>query len=118
MAEQKDREAEKKGKSRVHAAVLSLIVPGLGQIVRGRVFAGLFFLMNAVLYLGSLFIPHHVGYDVRTPAALVLIGVWIAAALDAFLYRTSFLVLALLVSLFSFGTGFFGALYILPGLDI
>lgn len=118
MTDRKDGETEKTGKSRVHAAVLSLIVPGLGQIVRGRVVAGIFFLMNAVLYLGSLFVPHHVGYDVRTPAALILIGVWIAGALDAFLYRTSFLVLALLVSLLSFGSGFFGALYILPGLDI
>lgn len=118
MQDGKKTQTEKPRKSRVHAAVLSLILPGLGQIVRGRVFAGIFFFLNAALYLGSLFVPHHVGYDVRTPAALILIGVWIASALDAFLYRTSFLVLALLVSLFSFGSGFFGALYILPGLDI
>jgi hypothetical protein len=109
---------QKKGRSRVYSAVLSLIFPGLGQIVRGRIFAGLLFLFNVVLYLVPLFVTQNVEYDVQTPSLLIAVGVWICSALDAFLYKSSFLVLALLISLFCFGTGFFGAFFILPHLDI
>jgi hypothetical protein len=109
---------EKKGRSRVYSAVLSLIFPGLGQMVRGRLFAGLLFLFNVVLYFIPLFITHNIEYDIQTPSLLIAVGVWVCSALDAFLYRSSFLVLALLVSLFCFGTGFFGAFFILPHLDI
>jgi hypothetical protein len=109
---------QKKGRSRVYSAVLSLIFPGLGQMVRGRIFAGLLFLINVVLYLVPLFITQNVEYDVQTPSLLIAVGVWICSALDAFLYKSSFLVLALLISLFCFGAGFFGAFFILPHLDI
>lgn len=109
---------QKKGRSRVYSAVLSLIFPGLGQMVRGRFFAGLLFLFNVVLYFIPLFIAHNIEYDIQTPSLLIAVGVWVCSALDAFLYRSSFLVLALLVSLFCFGTGFFGAFFVLPHLDI
>jgi hypothetical protein len=109
---------QKKGRSRVYSAVLSLIFPGLGQMVRGRFFAGILFLFNVVLYFVPLFITHNMEYDIQTPSLLIAVGVWVCSALDAFLYRSSFLVLALLVSLFCFGTGFFGAFFILPHLDI
>jgi hypothetical protein len=109
---------QKKGRSRVYSAVLSLIFPGLGQMVRGRFFAGILFLFNVVLYFIPLFITHNVEYDIQTPSLLIAVGVWVCSALDAFLYKSSFLVLALLVSLFCFGTGFFGAFFILPHLDI
>jgi hypothetical protein len=118
MKDDKDRGAEKRGKSRVFAAVLSLILPGLGQIVRGRVFAGLLFLLNVILYFIPLFVTHNLEYDVQTPSLLIAVGVWICSALDAFLYKSSFLILALLVSLFCFGAGFFGAFFLLPHLDI
>lgn len=118
MTEQKKREPEKKGRSRVLSAVLSLVLPGLGQVVRGRVFAGLLFLFNWVLYFIPLFVTNNVGYDVQTPSLLIAVGVWVCSALDAFLVRSSFLVLALLVSLFCFGSGFFGAYFVLPDLDI
>jgi hypothetical protein len=118
MKDKKDRDTEKKGRSRVFSAVLSLILPGLGQMVRGRIFAGLLFFLNAVLYFVPLFISHNVDYDIHTPSLLIALGVWICSALDAFLYKSSFLVLALLVSLFCFGSGFFGAFFILPYLDI
>ena len=117
----KDTPAEgtqKKGRSRVYSAVLSLIFPGLGQIVRGRIFAGSLFLFNVVLYLVPLFVTQNIEYDVQTPSLLIAVGVWICSALDAFLYKSSFLVLALLISLFCFGAGFFGAFFILPHLDI
>jgi len=109
---------QKKSRSRVYSAVLSLIFPGLGQMVRGRFFAGILFLFNVVLYFIPLFITHNIEYDIQTPSLLIAVGVWVCSALDAFLYRSSFLVLALLVSLFCFGTGFFGAFFILPHLDI
>lgn len=117
MGTGKQRESEKKGRSRVFSAVLSLVIPGLGQIVRGRIFAGLLFLFNVVLYFIPLFIPHNIQYDVQTPSLLIAVGVWACSAFDAFLYRSSFLVMALLVSLFCFGSGFFGAFFILPYLD-
>lgn len=108
----------KKGRSRVYSAVLSLIFPGLGQMLRGRILAGMLFLFNVVLYLVPLFITQNIEYDVQTPSLLIAVGVWICSALDAFLYKSSFLVLALLISLFCFGSGFFGAFFILPHLDI
>lgn len=110
--------SKKKARSRVFSAVLSLVLPGLGQIARGRIIAGLLFFLNVVLYFLPLFIQQDIPYDLKTPALLIAIGVWIFAAMDAFLYKTSFLVLALLVSLFCFGAGFFGAYFILPHLDI
>jgi len=118
MGQSKDRGEEKKERSRVFSAVLSLIFPGLGQMVRGRIFAGLLFLFNVVLYFIPLFVTHNTEYDLQTPSLLIAVGVWICSALDAFLYRSSFLVMALLVSLLCFGTGFFGAFFILPHLDI
>jgi hypothetical protein len=118
MKDQRDRTTETKGKSRVFSAVLSLILPGLGQIVRGRIFAGLLFLLNVILYFVPLFVTHKMEYDVQTPSLLIAVGVWIFSALDAFLYRSSFLILALLVSLFCFGAGFFGAFFLLPHLDV
>ncbi|MGB6068521.1 MAG: hypothetical protein WBG50_27250 [Desulfomonilaceae bacterium] len=118
MRENKDRDTEKKGRSRVYSAVLSLIFPGLGQMVRGRIFAGLLFFANVVLYLVPLFVTHNVEYDVQTPSLLIAVAIWACSALDAFLYRSSFLVMALLVSLLCFGSGFFGAFFILPHLDI
>jgi len=89
---------QKKSRSRVYSAVLSLIFPGLGQMVRGRFFAGILFLFNVVLYFIPLFITHNIEYDIQTPSLLIAVGVWVCSALDAFLYRSSFLVLALLVS--------------------
>jgi hypothetical protein len=118
MADKQDRDKEKRGRSRVFSAVLSLVLPGLGQVVRGRILAGLLFLLNVILYFIPLFIAHNVGYDVQTPSLLIAVGIWICSALDAFLYRSSFLVLALLVSLLCFGAGFFGAFFVLPGLDV
>lgn len=118
MRENSDRGTEKKGRSRVYSAVLSLVFPGLGQMVRGRIFAGLLFFANVVLYFVPLFVTHTVEYDVQTPSLLIAVGVWICSALDAFLYRSSFLVMALLVSLLCFGGGFFGAFFVLPHLDI
>jgi hypothetical protein len=118
MDETRPKGKETKARSRVYSAVLSLVLPGLGQMVRGRIFAGLLFFLNVVLYFVPLFITQNVDYDLQTPSLLIAIGVWICSALDAFLYRSSFLVLALLVSLFFFGTGFFGAFLVLPHLDI
>ncbi len=118
MREDRDRGTEKKGRSRVYSAVLSLVFPGLGQMVRGRIFAGLLFFANVVLYFVPLFVTHNVEYDVQTPSLLIAVGVWVCSALDAFLYRSSFLVMALLVSLLCFGGGFFGAFFVLPHLDI
>jgi len=117
MAQSKDRRTESKGRSRVRSAVLSLIFPGLGQIVRGRIFAGLLFCLNVALYLVPLVVPLNVGYNVQTPSVLIAFGVWVFSSLDAFLYRSSFLVMALLVSLFCFGSGFLGTVYIFPHLD-
>ena len=118
MRTDSDRGTDKKGRSRVYSAVLSLIFPGLGQMVRGRIFSGLLFFANVALYLVPLFVTHNVEYDVQTPSLLIAVGVWACSALDAFLYRSSFLVMALLVSLLCFGSGFFGAFFILPHLDI
>jgi hypothetical protein len=118
MRENRDSGTEKKGRSRVYSAVLSLVFPGLGQMVRGRIFAGLLFFANVVLYFVPLFVTHNVEYDVQTPSLLIAVGVWVCSALDAFLYRSSFLVMALLVSLLCFGGGFFGAFFVLPHLDI
>jgi hypothetical protein len=118
MAKTKDQRTETKGRSRVFFSVLSLICPGLGQIVRGRIFTGLLFLLNMGLYVALAVAPHNIEYDIRNPSLLVALGVWIAAALDAFLLRSSFLVMALLISLLCFGTGFSGALFVLPHLDI
>ncbi len=118
MREGKDSGSEKKGRSRVSTAVLSLIIPGLGQMMRGRIIAGLLFFMNVVLYGIPLFVTHNIEYDVQTPSLLIAIGIWICSALDAFLYKSSFLIMALLVSLFFFGSGFFGAFFILPHLDV
>ncbi|HMK37430.1 MAG TPA: hypothetical protein VK463_20320 [Desulfomonilaceae bacterium] len=118
MSEDRDREDGKKGRSRISSAVLSLILPGLGQMMRGRIFAGLLFFLNVILYCIPLFVTHNVEYDVQTPSLLIAVGVWICSALDAFLYRSSFLVMALLVSLFFFGSGFFSAFFILPHLDV
>ncbi len=112
------QEKDKKGRSRVFSAVLSLIFPGLGQIVRGRIIAGLLFLLNVALYFLPLFVAHDMQYDVQTPSLLIALGIWLCSAFDAFLYRSSFLILALLVSLFCFGTGFFGAYFVLPHIDI
>ena len=113
-----ERRRTEKGRSKVFFAILSLIFPGLGQIVRGRIIAGLLFLFNVILYFFPLFVKQEIDYDVQPPALLIALGVWFCSAMDAFLYRSSFLVLALLVSLFCFGAGFFGAYFILPHLDI
>jgi hypothetical protein len=110
--------SQSKSKSRIFSAVLSLIVPGLGQVVRGRIFAGLMFLLNVILYAVPLFMANNMDYDVKTPALLIAVGVWFFSALDAFLQKSSFLILALLVSLFCFGLGFFGSFFLLPHLDI
>ena len=118
MSDGKGETRDKKARSRVFSAVLSLILPGLGQMVRGRIFAGLLFFFNVVLYFVPLFITQDIEYDVQTPSLLIAVGIWICSSLDAFLYKSSFLVMALLVSLFCFGSGFFGAFYILPHLDI
>jgi len=109
---------QKKGRSRVFFAVLSLIFPGLGQISRGRIIAGLLFTLNVALYFVPLFVRQEIEYDIQTPSLLIALGVWFCAAMDAFLQRSSFLVMALLVSLFCFGSGFFGAYFILPHIDI
>jgi hypothetical protein len=74
--------------------------------------------MTAALYFVLALTKQEIGYDVQTPSLLIALGVWFFSAMDAFLYRSSFLVLALLVSLFCFGSGFFGAYFILPHLDI
>ncbi|MFH0825159.1 MAG: hypothetical protein V2B18_20600 [Pseudomonadota bacterium] len=113
-----DKKAQKKSKSRVFSSVLSLIFPGLGQIVRGRILTGLLFALNVALYALPLFVKHQMEYDVQTPSFLIALGVWICAAVDAFLFKSSFLVMGLLVSLFCFGSGFFGAYLILPYLDV
>ena len=118
MSDKQGQAKESKGRSRVFSAVLSLIFPGLGQMVRGRIFAGLLFMSNVALYFIPLFVTHNIEYDVQTPSLLIAVGVWACSAFDAFLYRSSFLVMALLVSLFCFGSGFFGAYFILPHLDI
>ncbi len=97
---------KKKERSRVFFAVLSLIFPGLGQISRGRIIAGLLFLFNVVLYLFPLVIKQDIDYDVQNPSLLIALVVWVCSAMDAFLYRSSFLVMALLVSLFCFGPEF------------
>ena len=110
---------QQKGRSNISYSIMSLIFPGMGQIVRGRVLAGMLFLLNVILYLAPLALaPQNTEYDIKTPALLIAIIVWAGSALDAFLYRSSFLIMALLVSLLSFGAGFFGSFLILPSLDI
>jgi|GEM_PF-507767 hypothetical protein len=110
---------QQKGRSNISYSIMSLVFPGMGQIVRGRVLAGLLFLLNVILYLAPLALaPQNTEYDIKTPALLIAIIVWAGSALDAFLYRSSFLIMALLVSLLSFGAGFFGSFLILPSLDI
>lgn len=119
MAPTEGGQTKDKGQSRVFASVLSLIFPGLGQMVRGRIITGFLFLSNVALYFVPLFITtENVGYDIQTPSLLIAVGVWVCSALDAFLYKSSFLILALLVSLFCFGSGFFGAYFLLPHLDV
>jgi hypothetical protein len=118
MRDKQDQGIDTKGRSRVFSAVLSLIFPGLGQMARGRIFAGLMFMCNVGLYFIPLFVTHNIEYDVQTPSLLIAVGIWICSAFDAFLSRSSFLVMALLVSLFCFGSGFFGAYFLLPHLDI
>ncbi len=118
MNNAKDQTSSIKGRSRVSTAVLSLIVPGLGQIMRGRIFAGLLFFLNVVLYGLTIFAADSMHYDVKTPSLLIALGVWVFSALDAFLRESSFIILALLVALFFFGSGFFGAYFILPHLDV
>ncbi len=114
----KDKPKAKKGRSRVFFAVWSLVCPGLGQILRGRILTGLLFLLNVVLYVFLVFAIHDIGYDVRTPFLVTAGGVYVFCAMDAFLQKSSFLVLAMLVSLFCFGAGFFGAYFFIPILDI
>jgi hypothetical protein len=118
MADKKTEKEEPKGKSRIFSAVLSLILPGLGQIVRGRIISGLLFTGNVVLYFAPLFISQNADFDIRTPSLLIALVVWVCSAFDAVLYRSSFLVMALLVSLLCFGIGFFGAYLILPHMDV
>lgn len=118
MPRETDRERKKKRRSKVTPSILSLILPGLGQISRGRILAGLLFFLNVLLYIVPLFIDHTMEYDIKTPSFLIALVCYLCGALDAFLPKSSFLVLALLVALFCFGTGFFGAFFILPHLDI
>lgn len=61
MQDGKKTQTEKPRKSRVHAAVLSLILPGLGQIVRGRVFAGIFFFFERSSLSGIVVRPSSCG---------------------------------------------------------
>jgi hypothetical protein len=114
----REQNTGKRERSRVFYAVLSLICPGLGQLFRVRILSAILFFLNVVLYLLPLFVKQESDYDVQTPSLLIAVGVWMCGALDAFLQKSSFLVLALLVSLFCFGTGFFGAYFILPVVDI
>ena len=118
MDSSRENPTARKSKSRIFYAVMSLIFPGLGQIARGRIFAGLLFILNAAVYITPLFVAQDGQYDVQTPALLVAVGVWICSALDAFLSRSSFLIMALLVSLLGFGAGFFGSYFRLPHLDV
>lgn len=114
----KNQESDKKKeRSRVSCAVFSVIVPGLGQLIRGRVITGILFFLNVLLYFSPVVISHNIGDGIINPAVLIALSVWICAVLDAFLYRSSFLVTALLVSLFCFGAGFFGTYFIFPHLD-
>jgi hypothetical protein len=114
-----NEQGQQKGRSNISYSIMSLVFPGMGQIVRGRILAGLLFLMNVILYLAPLaLVPQNVEYDIKTPSLLIALIVWAGSSLDAFLYRSSFLIMALLVSLFSFGVGFFGSFLILPSLDI
>jgi hypothetical protein len=110
---------------RVWPAILSLFVPGLGQMVQGRILAGLLVSANVVLYLVPLFVTHNVNYDVQTPSLLIAVGVWLGSVLDVFLYRNSLgprlvrdLLTALLVLLLFCGVGLFGTFFVLPHLHI
>lgn len=119
MKKTENEETQQKGRSNISYAIMSLVFPGMGQILRGRVIAGLLFLLNVILYLAPLaLVPQNTEYDIKTPALLIALILWGSSALDAFLYRSSFLIMALLVSLLSFGAGFFGSFLILPNLDI
>lgn len=119
MKKTENEQGQQKGRSNISYSIMSLVFPGMGQIVRGRILAGLLFLINVILYLAPLaLVPQNVEYDIKTPSLLIALIVWAGSSLDAFLYRSSFLIMALLVSLFSFGAGFFGSFLILPSLDI
>ena len=118
MDSNKENPPVRKDKSNIFYAVMALILPGLGQMARGRIFAGLLFLLVAIVYITPLFVTQNDQYDVQTPSLLVAVGVWICSALDAFLAKSSFLIMAMLVSLLCFGLGFFGSYFILPYLDI
>jgi hypothetical protein len=114
-----NEQGQQKGRSNISYAIMSLVFPGMGQIVRGRILAGLLFLMNVILYLAPLaFVPQNTEYDIKTPSLLIALIIWAGSSLDAFIYRSSFLIMALLVSLLSFGAGFFGSFLVLPNLDI
>ncbi|MGA8831095.1 MAG: hypothetical protein ACLQT6_11650 [Desulfomonilaceae bacterium] len=119
MKKTENGETQQKGRSNISYAIMSLVFPGMGQIVRGRVLAGLLFLLNVILYLAPLaLVPQNTQYDIKTPSLLIALILWGGSSLDAFLYRSSFLIMALLISLLSFGAGFFGSFLILPNLDI
>jgi hypothetical protein len=114
-----NEQGQQKGRSNISYAIMSLVFPGMGQIVRGRILAGLLFLMNVILYLAPLaFVPQNTEYDIKTPSLLIALIIWAGSSLDAFIYRSSFLIMALLVSLLSFGAGFFGSFLVLPNIDI
>jgi hypothetical protein len=113
-----DKQETPKTRPRRFFVVLSLILPGLGQLFRGRVISAFLFLANVALYIVPVFTKQEMGYDIQAPSLLIAFIVWIMGAMDAFLEKSSFLVLALLVSLFCFGAGFLGAYLILPHLDV
>jgi len=88
------RPAEPKGKSgdsRALAVVLSLIVPGLGQLVRGRVVAGLFWMFLLFLIMPSVFAASGVvtvctcglAAPLYFASAVAIPILWILCALDA-----------------------------------
>ena len=119
MKKMENEQGQQKARSNISYAIMSLVFPGMGQIVRGRILAGLLFLMNVILYLAPLaFVPQNAEYDIKTPSLLIALIIWAGSSLDAFIYRSSFLIMALLVSLLSFGAGFFGSFLVLPNLDI
>ena len=119
MKKTENEQGRQKGRSNISYAIMSLVFPGMGQIVRGRILAGLLFLMNVILYLAPLaFVPQNTEYDIKTQSLLISLIIWAGSSLDAFIYRSSCLIMALLVSLLSFGAGFFGSFLVLPNLDI
>ena len=46
MKKSENEDTQQKGRSNISYAIMSLVFPGMGQIVRGRVLAGLLFLLN------------------------------------------------------------------------